>query len=237
MDLEQFSELAQTRRAMRRFKTDAIPEGLLEKLLNAARWAPSGYNLQPTHFVVVNDPRIKEKLCSACFSQPQVKTAPATVVFVGDPQVVRNNLDRMIAMEQECGATNDEYAGVLRKYVRLAFDTGPAGIGWLLKATLAPLMSVVKVVPSLPAVHRRFWLTKQVMLAAMNFMLAATAAGLDTIPMEGFDEAKVKSLLRIPRSHCVPVVIPVGYGDMADLKKSRLPLDGMVHENKWAPSF
>ena len=49
MDHEQFLELAQTRRAMRRFNTNAIPEGLLEKLLDAARWAPSGYNLQPNN--------------------------------------------------------------------------------------------------------------------------------------------------------------------------------------------
>ena len=79
----------------------------------------------------------------------------------------------------------------------------------------------------------RNWLTKQVMLAAMNFMLAASAAGLGTVPMEGFDESRVKALLGIPARHVVPVLVPVGVAADGELRKSRLPLDEMVHRNRW----
>ena len=60
-DLESFETLVRSRRATRRFKRDPIPDGLLARVLDTARWAPSGYNLQPTHFVVVTDPALKER--------------------------------------------------------------------------------------------------------------------------------------------------------------------------------
>lgn len=56
-----------------------------------------------------------------------------------------------------------------------------------------------------------FWATKQVMLSAMNFMLAAHAAGPATVPMEGFDEGRVGRLAYIPGHHVVPLIVPVGY--------------------------
>ena len=59
--------------------------------------------------------------------------------------------------------------------------------------------------------HKRFWLAKQVMLCAMNLMLAAEAAGLSTLPMEGFDEGRVRKVLGIPRTQVVPVIVAVGY--------------------------
>ncbi len=236
MNLESFEELARSRRAVRHFKSDPLPEGVLERLLDAARWAPSGYNLQPAHFVVVTDEAIKAELCAACFSQPQVREAAATVVFVGDPHVVRNNLDKMIALELEAGAVTREREAGLRKFIGLAFDTGPVGLGWLLRAVMPALVSPFKCMPEFPAVHRRFWLTKQVMLAAMNFMLAAEAAGLATVPMEGFDERRVKRLLHIPRSHSVAVVVPVGYAADENLEKTRLPLEEMLHRDRWKNS-
>ena len=43
------------RRSVRRYKADNIPANLIDKLLEAARWAPSGGNTQPWRFVVVRD--------------------------------------------------------------------------------------------------------------------------------------------------------------------------------------
>jgi nitroreductase len=51
-----------TQRAMRRLKPDPIPDADLEAILLAASRAPSGGNLQPWRFVVVRDPRLKERL-------------------------------------------------------------------------------------------------------------------------------------------------------------------------------
>src|SRR5213076_529684 len=44
-----------TMRAMRRLKADPVPDELLEQLVEAATWAPSGGNIQAFSFVVVTD--------------------------------------------------------------------------------------------------------------------------------------------------------------------------------------
>jgi len=48
--------LVRQRRSCRRFSDRAIPDGHLEKILEAARWAMSGANSQPWEFIVVRQP-------------------------------------------------------------------------------------------------------------------------------------------------------------------------------------
>lgn len=232
--LTAFEELARSRRAVRQFADAPLPEGVLDRLLDCARWAPSGYNLQPTQLVVVDEPALKGPLQEACLGQRQVEDAPATVVFVGDADVIGRNFERVLAAEREAGAMNEGYEAFLRKLVPLAFGRGPAGLGGLAKGAYVRAARPFKPVPDVPAAAMRFWLTKQVMLSAMNFMLAATAAGLGTVPMEGFDESRVKRVCGIPARHVVPVVIPVGVPADGELKKTRLPLDELVHRNRWS---
>ena len=231
--LDQFESLVRLRRATRHFKSDPIPDDLLTRLLDLARWAPSGYNLQPTHFTAVTDADLKEKLFPACMSQRQVRDAPAIVVLSGDRRVAENHFDEMLRSDLDGQCITDEYAALLRRVVPLAFGQGPAGLGWLWKAALLPPVRLLRPIPSMPAVHKRYWVTKQVMLSAMVLMLGASAAGLVTVPMEGFDEGRVKRILRIPRWHVVPVVIPIGYAKEGALKKTRLPLERVVHRNAW----
>ncbi len=233
MSLDEFEQLVRARRSIRNFRPDPLPADLLDRLLDAARWAPSGYNLQPTHFVVVTDPALKPALRRACMDQRQIEEAPATIVFLGDRRVAANNFREMLQAEEAAGGMHPSYRKSLEKFVPLAFDTGPLGLGWLWKATLPALRRLALPTPELPAVHRRFWLAKQVSLCAMVFMLAATAAGLGTCPMEGFDEARVKKVLGIPVHLVVVMVIPVGFPADDKLLRSRLPLGACMHRNRW----
>lgn len=50
------------RRSCRKFLTDAIGEELIEKILEAAVWAPSPANNQPWEFIVITSPDIKKKI-------------------------------------------------------------------------------------------------------------------------------------------------------------------------------
>lgn len=210
-----------------------MPEGLIEKLLEAARWAPSGYNLQPVHFVVVTDATQKAALRRACMDQRQVEEAGAVVVFVGDRSVVKRHFDRVLQMDLEAGVVDESYVALMRKFVPLAFSTGPMGLGWLWKATLAPVMRWVMPIPTMPAVYRRAWLGKQACLSAMNFMLAAHAAGLASCPMEGFDTRRLGRVLNLPKGMEPMLVVPVGYADTAGMTKTRLPMSALVHREAW----
>jgi nitroreductase len=228
-----FIDLVRTRRSTRHFRPDPVPPDLMDQLLEAARWAPSGFNLQPTHFVVVTDPAVKAKLCPACMKQCQVLEAGAAVVFTGDRRVVGNHFERVLRQDREAGAINADYEQNLRKHVPLLFDRGPLGIGWLWKAVFEAAAGRFTPIPSVQAVHQNFWLAKQVCLSAMVFMLAAQVAGLATCPIEGFGEHAVRRALGIPASQTVVLVVAVGYADNSGVTKTRLPLEGRVHRDRW----
>ncbi|SPQ01322.1 Nitroreductase [Candidatus Sulfobium mesophilum] len=53
-------ETIKSRRSIRKFENVQVPEELLEKILEAGRWAPSGLNNQPWRFAVISDVSIRE---------------------------------------------------------------------------------------------------------------------------------------------------------------------------------
>jgi nitroreductase len=50
-------DIVASRRTIRQFKPDPVPPGLLERLVDAARLAPSAANMQPLEYIVVDDRR------------------------------------------------------------------------------------------------------------------------------------------------------------------------------------
>jgi coenzyme F420-0:L-glutamate ligase / coenzyme F420-1:gamma-L-glutamate ligase len=55
----------QTRRSIRRFKTDPVPESVIQNILATATFAPSAHNRQPWRFAVITTQSAKENLASA----------------------------------------------------------------------------------------------------------------------------------------------------------------------------
>lgn len=62
LDYDGLLELVKKRRSIRKFKPDPVPDELINKILEAARWAPSGANSQPWEFVVIKDKALRDKL-------------------------------------------------------------------------------------------------------------------------------------------------------------------------------
>ena len=60
MSYEKLLELFKGRRTLRAIKPDPIPEDLVTKLLEAARWAPTGFNMQPVEMLVVKDLELRK---------------------------------------------------------------------------------------------------------------------------------------------------------------------------------
>jgi nitroreductase len=52
------------RRSIRRFRSDALPEGTLERLIEAARWAPSASNRQPFRFLAIEKPETRARMAA-----------------------------------------------------------------------------------------------------------------------------------------------------------------------------
>lgn len=51
-------EAIMSRRSVRKYKAEPIPDEFIEKILEAGRWAPTGGNLQHWKFIIVEDPKI-----------------------------------------------------------------------------------------------------------------------------------------------------------------------------------
>lgn len=62
MDYNDLLNLVKNTRSIRRFKPDPITEEYIDKIIEIARWAPSGFNQQPWEFVVVRKPELREKI-------------------------------------------------------------------------------------------------------------------------------------------------------------------------------
>jgi coenzyme F420-0:L-glutamate ligase / coenzyme F420-1:gamma-L-glutamate ligase len=58
-----------TRRSIRRFKPDPVPESVIESILTTAAFAPSAHNRQPWRFIVMTDPAVKSRLGEAITSK------------------------------------------------------------------------------------------------------------------------------------------------------------------------
>jgi nitroreductase len=79
-------ELVRTRRSIRRYKKEAVPEDLLEKILEAGRWAPSASNSQPWKFIILRDRKIREEVAKATTYGKFLADAPLGIAVVIDPQ-------------------------------------------------------------------------------------------------------------------------------------------------------
>jgi len=51
-----------SRKSIRRFKPDPVSDEMIDKILEAARWAPTGENYQPWRFVVVKSQETRNKI-------------------------------------------------------------------------------------------------------------------------------------------------------------------------------
>lgn len=58
-------KLMRTRRSLRRYTPEPVPAALIERLLEAAIWAPSAHNRQPWRFAVLQSATVKENLARA----------------------------------------------------------------------------------------------------------------------------------------------------------------------------
>ena len=75
----EFYDVIKTRRSVRSYKPDPIPDDVLKRVLDAARIAPSGSNRQPWKFIVVKDEETKKKLVPACHNQSWMAEAPLII--------------------------------------------------------------------------------------------------------------------------------------------------------------
>jgi len=175
------------RRSINFFEPDRdIPAEKIREVLEVAKLAPSSMNLQPWRVIVVNDQERKKVLRKCAFDQPKVEEASAVLIMVADPGSVEENLDKVLESWVELG------------YMKPEMKETYNGIA---KALYSDEQSL----------KRKFFAVKNTSLYAMSIMMVAKGLGLETHPMDGFDEDAVKKTFSIPDDMLIPMLIAVGY--------------------------
>jgi nitroreductase len=178
----------ESRRAARSFKPDPIPPTILKEIFRLGVRSPSGYNLQPWRFIVLQDLASKEKLAECAFNQRQVVEAPIVLICCGDRRAAESeNIEAVIKLGKELGAVNDAFADYMREAIPQLFENHPS-------------FSFLET-----------WTNRHTMLAVAHLAIAAKSFGVDSCPMEGFVGDRVKAAFNIPAAVDVCCLLPLGY--------------------------
>lgn len=179
------SQAIEERRATPSFDGSPLPPEDLRQILEAGLHAPSGYNMQPWRFVVVQLPEQKRRLRAASYNQAKVEEASAVIVACGDADGWRKDIDLMLQQGRE-GGMPESYAAQAKT-------------------------SVTNFLSGFTTEQMHAWLNKHVMIAFTHMMLMAEVMGYDTAPMEGFEQDKVHEVLRLPMSYWVVALLGIGH--------------------------
>lgn len=212
-DWDAFMTVVKSRRSVRVFEPEPIPEDHVRQCLRAALLAPNSSNLQQWEFYWVRSAEKKAALVHACLSQPAAKTAAEIIVCVARTDTWRRNsrlmLEELDRQKNAPKAARDYYS----KLVPIAYGLiGPCNILSPFKKLLMFGMGLVKPTPREPTTRNdlRIWAIKSAALACENLMLAFRARGYDSCPMEGLDSRRVRKLLDLPASADVVMAISAG---------------------------
>ncbi|MBI1860543.1 MAG: nitroreductase family protein [Deltaproteobacteria bacterium] len=206
----------ESRRSIRLFEKDPVPEAVIQHCLDLALLAPNSSNLQPWEFHWVRTPAKREELNRACLSQAAANTAAELIVCVARTRTWRRNCADMIRQIEELRAkgtripkaTTDYYY----KLVPFAYTQGPLSLLGFLKRIGTFFYGLARPTTREPLSHTdmKIWAIKSTALACENLMLAFRAHDFDTCPMEGIDSRRVRKLLQLPGDALVPMVLAVG---------------------------
>ena len=223
------------RRAIRAFDPVEIPDAVRGQILDAARVAPSSFNVQPYQFYWVESPEMKTRAARLCMGQASAETASALVVAVADIGSWRATTDSQLEWMRKEGFSENKISESARK-AKLAkwfFMQGWLGILGAVKWAILWVVHFWKIIGSVPVARQGLfkWATKSTSLACENLMIAAEALGLNTCPMEGFDGRRLSKFLGLSsRTHEIVMVIAIGKKSAGhiDQPQWRRPLEATV---------
>jgi F420 biosynthesis protein FbiB-like protein len=145
-----------SRRSIRKFRQDTVPEHLLREIIETAAYAPSAHGLQPWRFVVVNGLKARKALGAALTGQmrsdmaaenapeaeirqrversaARLQSAPKIILLCRDSEAVRAPLPQEVQM----GMQSVAMAGLQLMLVAHARGLGSVWICWPLYAQQA----------------------------------------------------------------------------------------------------
>ncbi|OLN29070.1 nitroreductase [Desulfosporosinus metallidurans] len=201
MVLMELLDAMKSRRSIRKFKSDPIPELFVTQLIEAAQLAPSGSNIQPTRFVVIKSDAVRAQLSQAT-PLPFVSQAPVVIACCVDAESLGGIGTRARELK-EAGAFADTPLDKMdpESYAkRRPMDQATAEAYLRLNAAIA----------------------------IDHITLRAVDLGLGTCWVMMFDQEKVKQILGLGETYNVVALIPVGYPDQNPKARPRIELSQIL---------
>ena len=210
MEYDGFLELIKSRRTLRAIKPEPIPDEMVDKLLEAARWAPTGFNMQPLEMLVVKDLELRtaiKKIVDDYKNSDFFAMEATREEWQGSPWAIE---------------THGEWDCPLAPVFILVMGDTRRRVGLPMAARYSEQKGDSIFESSLSNAFMYMW-------------LAAHSLGLAAQPISGVKypkvQALVKHLLNLPDFIYVYDIFLVGYNAMEDGPSAKLmrPLDEMVH--------
>ncbi|EPR70335.1 Oxygen-insensitive NAD(P)H nitroreductase [Winogradskyella psychrotolerans RS-3] len=197
------------RYAAKAMNGNVVPEEKIQRILEAARLAPTSSGLQPFEIMVITNQDIKEKIKPVAWNQSVITDCSHLLVFAAWDTYTADRINYMFDLTNEIRGFKNE--------------------GW--ENYRQMLLSSY---PQKDAEENFNHAAKQAYIAFSQAITAAAFEGVDTTPLEGFDPAAVDEILGLREKGLrSAVLLPVGYRKenedwLVDLVKVRKPMEDLV---------
>jgi nitroreductase len=195
----ELSAVIAERRSIRKFKPDTISDDVIRQLIDAARLAPSGSNLQPARFIVAKSPQAKESIGKCT---PYKFVVKAAVIFV-----CCADLTTITTREKRVGELFKEGA-----FEGVEMDmSDPSAVS-----------------PTMDDNMIKAYLSMNTAIAIEHIVLKAVDLGLGSCWIGRFDRKKLKDSFKLDDDIYPVMLLPVGWPDQSPKARPRFDLDKYI---------
>ncbi len=184
----------------------AVSQDKVDRIIEAARLAPTSSGLQPFEIIVVTNKEIREKIKPIAWNQGQITDCSHLLVFAAWDDYTPERINMMFDLTNaERGTTNEGWENY-RNMLLGSYPQRGAEINFQHAA-------------------------RQAYIGLTTALIAAAFEEVDSTPIEGFDPKSLDEILSLgQRSLRSVAIMPLGYraesGDwLVDLKKVRRPIE------------
>lgn len=162
-----------------------ISEEDLKKIMEAIRFSPSSFGLQPYHIHIISNAELRKELQAHAWHQPQVADASHFLVFSARTDLTSRIEQLMEHMSGGKPEVREQLKAYENMMIGFSDDREPS---WV-----------------------KSWAERQAYIA-LGFAVAACAEmGIDSCPMEGFDTAAFDKILKMPEHLKSAVSLAIGH--------------------------
>jgi len=197
------------RYAAKAMNGETVSEDKINRILEAARLAPTSSGLQPFEILVIKNQAIKEEIRPVAWNQSVITDCSHLLVFAAWDTYTADRINHMFDLTNEIRGFKNE--------------------GWENYRQM-----LLGMYPQKDAEENFNHAAKQAYIAFANAITAAAYEGVDATPLEGFDAAAVDKILGLREKGLrSAVLLPIGYREkdedwLVNLVKVRKPMEELV---------